>query len=206
MTSSEWRALIEAYLDGRLSADAFTRRFLEASRTAQERIQSIPSAIEGLRYVVEAYDAGAAPGDPLKSDETELRRACEAALMGLSQGGGAPRTFDRARAREDMRRFTIQMTGCAGMGCAIAFLWLALCLLQIFAVSDQIQAVLDWPAAPATFAGIVLAFIPIIGNALAFFGAKDQWGWDIWLAALVFFAAPAATLFSGWSRWRRYGR
>lgn len=205
MTSAEWRALIEAYLEGRLSAEAFARRFLEAWKACRDRVQAVPQAIDQLFYVVEAFDASAAAGDPGAAGEQELRIACEQTL-GAMQQGAPSRTFDRARAHEDMRRFTIQMTGCAGLGCAIALAWFGLCLLQIFAVSDQIQAFLDWPAAPATFAGIILAFVPIVGNALAFFGAKDQWGWDLWIAALVFFAAPAATFLSGWSRWRRYGR
>jgi hypothetical protein len=156
--------------------------------------------------VVEAYDAAAQPGDPLKSDESELRAACSQALFSLDQTGAPSRTFDRARAREDMRRFQIQVSGCAGLGCVIALVWVGLCLIQVSAVSAQVQSFMGWSAAPATFAGLFLAFVPVVGNALAFFGATDQWGWNIWLAALVFFAAPAATLFSGWTRWRRYGR
>ena len=205
MTSPEWRALIEAYLDGRLSADAFVRRFLEAWRSSLERVQTVPASIESLHYVVEAYDAGAQPGDPLKSDEGELRAACAQTLSGLDQAAPS-RTFDRARARDDMRRLQVQVSGCAGIGCVIAFVWIGLCLVQVTAVSAQVQNFMGWSAAPSTLVGLVLAFVPVIGNALAFFGAKDQWGWDLWLAALVFFAAPAATLFSGWSRWRRYGR
>jgi len=47
--------------------------------------------------------------------------------------------------------------------------------------------------------------IPIVGNVLAFLDATQFNDWPWWLAALVFFAAPAATMISGWSRWRSAG-
>ena len=54
---------------------------------------------------------------------------------------------------------------------------------------------------------IVLMAVEIMLNAgnlalLAFAGATQE-GWPTWAAALVFFAAPAITILSGWSRWRR---
>jgi hypothetical protein len=58
-----------------------------------------------------------------------------------------------------------------------------------------------WPSA---FIGFFLAFVPIVGNVLAFLDAVQLRNWAWPLAAIVFFAAPAITMVSGWSRWRRY--
>jgi Bacterial self-protective colicin-like immunity len=206
MTAADWRALLEAFLDARLSADAFARRFVEAWREARERAEAVPQSIQRLASVVEIFSPTARPGHPFEASEAQMREAAQEALRTLETDVGGARTYDRARAREEWRRLRLQVSGCAGLGCVIALVWVALCLLQIFAVSDQIQAHLGWSAAPAAFAGLVLAFIPVLGNVLAFFGAKDVWGWDPLLAVIVFFAAPAATILSGWTRWRRYGR
>jgi hypothetical protein len=208
MTLAEWRALLEAYLDRRLSAEAFARRFLEAWNQARAAGAAMPGPIADIFSLVEQFDSDAQGRDQGETDDRNLAKAARQALSRLEEAptpSGA-RTYDRARARDDLRRFQIHMSGCAGIGCAVALIWVGLCLLQIFAVSDQIQAYLQWPAAPATFAGLFLAFVPVIGNLIAFFGAVDVWGWDKWLAAIVFFAAPAATMLSGWSRWRRYRR
>ena len=84
----------------------------------------------------------------------------ERALANLSEEPSVtPHTFDRTRAREDMRRFQIQMRGCAGIGCLIALAWVALCLLQVFVVIEWVQRSFDWPALPSTIFGAVLAFV-----------------------------------------------
>lgn len=199
MSPSEWRTLIEAFLERRIGADAFARRFLEAFRAG-----SHPAAIDTLAIVVEAYEPDPDRRLDGAPDEAELESAAHRALLHLrEEEGGLSPTYDRARAREEIRRFRIDVRRVAGFGCAIAFAWVGLCLLQIFAVSDQIQHALRWPAAPATFAGLALAFVPVVGNSIAFFGATDVWHWPAWIAAIVFFAAPAATLLSGWLRWMR---
>jgi hypothetical protein len=204
MNAADWRALIEAYLDGRLSAEAFMRRFIEAWTSSRA---TIPNAIAGLQPHVEAFEARV--NEALEEgavNDDELRQAAQRALANLSEEPPvAPHTFDRTRAREEMRRFRVQMTGCAGVGCVIAFAWVALCVLQIYFVSEWIQQAFDWGAWPSAVLGFFLAFVPVIGNVLAFLGATQE-GWPTWLAAVVFFAAPAATMLSGWSRWRSYGR
>lgn len=204
MTPADWRALIEAYLDGRLSAEAFMRRFVEAWQAARG---GVPQAIAGLQPHVEAFEAqvNEAREEGAVNDD-ELRQAAERALYNLHEDiSVAPHTFDRTRAREEIRRFRVQMTGCAGIGCAIALIWVALCVLQIYFVSEWIQQAFDWGAWPSAVVGFILAFVPVLGNVLAFLGATQE-GWPAWIAAIVFFAAPAATLFSGWTRWRRLGR
>ena len=208
MNAADWRALIEAYLDGRLSAEAFMRRFMEGWNTSGVRP---PRAIADLQVHVEAFEADvtAALEDAQVNDD-EMRRAAQNALGELRDDDGPPRpqaqTFDRARAREDVRRFGFQMSGCAGMGCVIALAWLALCLLQINFVSDYVQQTLHLSAWPSAFLGFFLAFVPIVGNLLAFLDATQFRGWATWVAAVVFFAAPFVTMLSGWSRWRRYRR
>ena len=202
MTSAEWRALLEAYLDGRLSAEAFMRRFLDAWRAGG----AIPAAIADLQVAVEAFEAevGAAREQGVANDD-DLRVAALRALQVLRDGipAGA-RTFDRARAREEMARFQVNASRLVGVGCLIALVWIGLSLLQIYFVSEWILTELGWGAWPSAVAGFFLAFVPVIGNVLAFLGASQE-GWPQWLAALVFFAAPAATILSGWSRWRRRG-
>jgi hypothetical protein len=201
MTAADWRALIEAYLDGRLSPEAFARRFLEGVRNAAGG----PQAIADLFPTVEAFEAEAQRVDGGETNDDDMRSAASRALSALrAEPSVAPHTFDRTRAREEMRRFQVQMSGCAGLGCAIAAIWVGLCVLQIYYVSEWIQEALDWGAWPSAVAGFILAFVPIIGNLLAFLGATQE-GWPTWAAAIVFFAAPAVTLLSGWSRWRRGG-
>jgi len=206
MMLADWRALIEAYLDGRLSAEAFARRFLEAWRAEREaRLAPIPAAVESLFFAVEAFDGAAQLADSGAVEDDDMRQAAQRALRELrAEAPVQPHTFDRTRTREDMRRFQVRMTGCAGLGCVIALIWVGLCILQIYFVSEWIQQALNWGAWPSAVVGFVLAFVPIVGNVLAFLGATQE-GWPAWLAAIVFFAAPAATLLSGWSRWRRTG-
>ena len=205
MNAADWRALLEAYLDGRLSAEAFMRRFVEAWRTSAP---SAPPAVRSLQTHVEAFEASVLEaGEEGAVGDDELRQAAERALGNLDEEPAvAPHTFDRARAREDLRRFQFQATGCAGVGCLIALAWVGLCVLQINYVIVQLQSVFG-AGAPVISAvlGFALAFVPVVGNVLAFLGATQS-GWPAWLAAIVFFAAPAVTILSGWSRWRSYRR
>src|SRR6185503_17366411 len=130
MTPAEWRALIEAYLDGRLSAEAFMRRFIEAWQTSRA---SIPQAIVNLQPHVEAFESqvNEAQEEGAVNDD-ELRQAAERTLSNLREEPAvAPHTFDRTRAREEVRRFEIRVQRLAGFGCLIAFIWIALCVLQI---------------------------------------------------------------------------
>ncbi|MFT3729349.1 MAG: hypothetical protein QM759_16110 [Terricaulis sp.] len=203
MIAADWRALIEAYLDGRLSAEAFMRRFMQAWRDGHQ-----PRAIADLYPHVEAFEADVtAAGEEGAVNDDEMRQAAKQALSWLNDGPGvAAQTFDRTRAREDIRRFTFQATGCVGIGCLIGAAWLVLCLLQINYVIVELGTLFG-PQAPvlSAFFGFFLAFVPIVGNVLAFLGATKS-GWAPLLAAIVFFAAPAATMLSGWSRWRSYRR
>lgn len=206
MTAGDWRALIDAYLDGRLSAEAFARRFLDAWRVQRDAGRSNPRAIEDLFFAVEAFDPQVLKaGEEGIVDDDELRQACQSARRNLNEETPvSPHTFDRTRARDDMRRFQVQMSGCAGAGCIIALIWVALCVLQINYVIDWVHN--NWidNVWLSAVVGFVLAFVPIVGNLLAFLGATAT-GWPMWLAAIVFFAAPAATILSGWSRYRRFG-
>lgn len=207
MTNADWRALIEAYLDGRLSAEAFMRRFMDAWRNAHAALTPVPRAVSDLHVAVEAFEADVLEaGEEGAVNDDDMRQTAQRAMGDLHDATPASaRTFDRERAREDMRRFSVQLSGCAGIGCVIGAIWVALCILQIYFVSEWIQNALGWGAWPSAVVGFILAFVPIIGNILAFLGATGE-GWPMWLAAIIFFAAPAATLLSGWSRYRRFGR
>jgi hypothetical protein len=173
VSPGDWRALIDAYLDGRLSAEAFARRFMDSWHGA--RGASIPQAIQDLLVTVEAFEAQMleAREEGVVNDD-ELRGAAQRARANLSEEEApvSPHTFDRTRARDDMRRFQVHMRGCAGAGCIIALIWVALCVLQIYYVSEWIQEALGWGAWPSAVIGFVLAFVPIVGNVLAFLGAR----------------------------------
>ena len=159
MTPADWRALIEAYLDGRLSAEAFMRRFVEGWRASSGRL---PGAIASLQSHVEAFEAQVldVQEEGIVNDD-ELRQAAQRALSMLDEDVSpavAPHTFDRTRAREDVRRFQVQMSGCVGVGCVIALIWVALCILQIYFVSEWIQAEFEWGAWPSAVIGFCSRF------------------------------------------------
>lgn len=202
MTPGDWRALIEAYLDGRLSAEAFMRRFIDGWRAGR----AVPRPVAAMQATVEAFESAVLEaGEEGAVNDDELRAAAQRALANLDEEPAvAPHTFDRTRAREEMRRFQVHMTGCAGVGCLLVLVWVALCVLQINFVIEWIHANVIPNVWLSSVVGFFLAFVPIVGNVLAFLGATAA-GWAAWLAALIFFAAPAVTLFSGWSRWRRQG-
>ena len=204
MSVADWRALLEALLDRRLSPQAFARRFMESLRGAQARGEPVPAAISIMVSAVEAFESESADRDEFSVSSVEIERAAQRALSDLRDGAPTARTFDRFRTREDMQRFTMQVSGCAGFGCVIALAWVALCLLQIVFVSEWVQSAFGWSAWPSAFLGFFLAFLPIIGNVLAFLDATQARHWEPVFAALVFFAAPAATMLSGWMRWRRF--
>ncbi|MES1156721.1 MAG: colicin immunity domain-containing protein [Alphaproteobacteria bacterium] len=203
MTIADWRALIEAYLDARISAEAFSRRFMEAERAARTHSEPLPRGITEMRDAVEAF---AAESDGREGDvnDDEMRFAARRALNGL--GADAPaRGFAYATGDSpNFHVFRVNSSGCAGVGCLLGLAWIGLCLLQIYYVGEAIQHAFGWGAFPSALLGVVLAFVPIAGNLLAFAGATLH-GWPTWLAAIVFFAAPALTLISGWMRWRRGG-
>lgn len=228
MSPADWRALISAFLEGRLSAAAFCKRFSEAFELVVRERRPVPQRVQDLYFVVEAYG-----GDPMGrghdvSDDQDLRAAAAAALaalpdvaepepVGVGPGvampdlvilrepppGGGPR---REEARREVRRaaFTLGAVGMAG--CLIGLAWLAVGILQFFAASAQIDAWLKLGPAPSAILGLGVAFTPIVGSLVAFLGATGVWGWANWVAALVFLVAPALTLIGGIDRWRRWRR
>ncbi len=204
MSSADWRALIEAYLDGRLSAEAFARRFNDAWDQGRRAGQRAPRAIAELQVVVEGFYADVldAQEDGQVNDD-ELREAARRARNGVEDDGAPATSFEPMGGPEAMRAITVQLNGCARVGCLVALIWLGLCLLQIHYVSEAIQNDWGWDAFPSVIVGLLLAFVPIVGNALAFIGATEN-GWPAWMAAVVFFAAPVAAMISGWWRWRRF--
>lgn len=210
---AQWRELIEAYVSGRLSADGFKRRFLDAHADAARQRAPTPAVVQELAYVVEAY-----AGDPTGrgndvADDDDLRRAAERALRALPEEaasmtpGPAGPTAEEYRAAEAQMRGTVFRVGAVGgAGCLAAIAWLAVGVLQFFAVAAQLQSVLGWGPAPSTLAAIPVAFFPVLGSVVAFFGAKDVWDWAPWAAGLLFLLVPAITMIGGASQFQRGGR
>jgi hypothetical protein len=228
MSPAGWRALISAFLEGRLSAAAFCKRFSEAFELVVRERRPVPQRVQDLYFVVEAYG-----GDPMGrghdvSDDRDLRAAAAAALAALPEAvdsepvgadagvptpdlvilrepppGGGPR---REEVRREVRRaaFTLGAVGVAG--CLLGLAWIAVGILQFFAASAQIDAWLRLGPAPSAILGLLVAFTPILGSVVAFLGATSVWGWANWAAAIVFLLAPALTLIGGIDRWRRWRR
>ncbi len=215
MTPLEWRALVDAYVGGRLSADTFKRRFVEVFDEAIAARSSVPRAVQELYFTVEAYG-----GDPMGrghdvADDAGMAQAARRALGQLAVDpvlANDPRidederadAYRTAEARARRAAFTFGAVGAAG--CALAFAWLVIVALQFFAASAQVQSVTSWGPGSSAVVGFIVAAIPVLGSVTAFFGAKDVWQWHWALAALVFFAFPAATYVSGWRQWVRRGR
>lgn len=211
MSPAAWAELIASYVSGRLSADSFKRRFEEAFTIAVEQRLRVPAGIQALAYVVQAY-----AGDPMArghdvADDADMMRAARAALAELAPAQiDAPQdqviieSIDPEAMRGQARRmaFTVGAFGLAG--CALALCYVGIGVLQLFAVADQIQRVTDLGPVVATLGGLALAFIPIIGGTIAYFGATDGWGWPNLVAGLVFFAFPVAILTLGFLRRRTF--
>lgn len=211
--NAQWRELIEAYVSGRLSADGFKRRFLDAHAEAVRTRAPTHPAVQDLAYVVEAY-----AGDPTGrgndvADDDDLLRAAKRTLTalpeevgGLTPGAAGPTEEDIRAAQAQMRGAAIRVGAIGGAGCLFAIAWLAIGVLQFFAVAAQMQSITNWGPAPATIVSVPVTFIPVVGSVTAFFGAKDVWGWAPWLSGLAFLAIPAITMLGGWSQMGRGGR
>jgi hypothetical protein len=221
MTPAQWSELIESYVLGRLSADSFKRRFNEAFSAAVQRRLVVPASVQDLAYVVEAY-----AGDPTArghdvSDDADLLAAAQTALhdLGWSERAAAEEPVrpappndgvsgeirvervDPEQMRQEAKRIAFTFGAVGAAGCLLALLYVGIGVLQLFAVADQIQRVTDLGPVIATIGGLLLAFIPVVGGVIAYFGATDGWGWPNLVAGLVFFAFPISLLALGY--WQR---
>lgn len=224
MSPADWRALISAFLEGRLSAATFAKRFSEAFDQVVRDRRPVPPRIQDLYFIVEAY-----AGDPMGrghdvSDDQDLRAAAAAALAALPEPAAGPEletapgarpqpeiiiaTYEppREEVRRDVRRAAFTLGAIGAAGCLIAIAWAAVGVMQFFAASAQIDALFGIGPAPSAILGLIVAFTPIVGSVVAFFGAKDVWMWPTWAAAIVFLVAPTLTLIGGADRWRRWRR
>jgi hypothetical protein len=239
VTPAQWTELIDSYVSGRLSADSFKRRFTEAFTLAVQRRLSVPAGVQDLAYVVEAYAGDPTARGHDVADDDDLRRAALGALRDLgwretpeqptaspfppppaSPPAPPPRedgvrgeirieSIDPEAMRQQARRMTFTFGAIGAAGCLLALLYVGIGVLQLFAVADQIQRVTDLGPVVATIGGLLLAFIPIVGGLIAYFGATDGWGWPNLVAGLVFFAFPLAIFTIGFLQrrnlfgWRR---
>lgn len=218
MGHADWAALISAFVEGRLGADTFKRRFLEAFASAARERRAVSPKVQALYFVVEDY-----AGDPMGrghavSDDADLLAAARAALIELHElappePATPPPTVETATPEPPPRVVVFGVGGgdearrriavFSGAGCVLGVAYVLVGVLQFFAVSAQMESLTGWGPAPSTIAGAVLAFIPIVGSVIAFFGARDVWDWAWPVAAAAFFAFPLAAYLGGWLGLRR---
>jgi hypothetical protein len=97
VSPADWRALIEAYLDGRLSAEAFMRRFVDGWRTSGG---AAPRAIVALQSIVEAFEAELwTPAKRARSATMNSGKRLNARLQILAKSRQWRRTPSTAHAR-----------------------------------------------------------------------------------------------------------
>ena len=182
------------------------RRSCAASSMAGRQARAaVPRAIAAMQPHVEAFEAQVLEEreEGAVSDD-ELRQAAQRALANLGEEPAvAPHTFDRTRAREDMRRFNPDaaargrgLPDRAGLGRALRAADL---LCQRMDLAKRSAEALGLPRCgllPRLRAG---------HRQLARLSRRDTGGLGGLACRLVFFAAPAATLMSGWSRFAGHG-
>lgn len=221
MTAADWQALLAAFLEGRLSADTFVRRFAEGWQQNRASGRTNPDAINRLAYVVETYEPDPAQRSPRSTDETQLRTEAQLALVELTRGDQSDLNFEDLKAeRIDPNRIEIDLRAAEGevragmqrlytsaaFGCLAALCWLGLAVAQFFAASAQVQSFLNWGPAPSTLLGLLAAVTPVVGGVVAFFGAKDVWGLSPWLAAGLFLVLPLVSFGFGYVMQQRVRR
>jgi hypothetical protein len=108
MTPLEWRALVDAYVGGRLSADTFKRRFVEAFEAAVAERASVPRSVQELYFTVEAYG-----GDPMGRghDVADDAAMAEAARRALGQLAVEPALAQDPRIDEQERAESLRGLG-----------------------------------------------------------------------------------------------
>jgi hypothetical protein len=206
MGEGQWRELIESYVAGRLSADSFKRRFLESFSASR----LVPQAIQDLYFTVDAY-----AGDPMGrghdvADDAALMVAARRALLRLApnpEAGLGPGPSMDGQPRTAGPRGPLQappgIAAGLGLGCLLIGAWLAIGILQVFAIAAQVNSVMRLGEVLSTVAAFVLTFVPIVGSVIAFFGAKDVWQWSPWAAGAVFLLLPITAQTLSILSWRR---
>lgn len=67
--------------------------------------------------------------------------------------------------------------------------------LQLFAIIELIEAQTDWLPIVSWLSAFIIAFIPIVGAAVAAYSASLYWQWEVWQVGMAFFwFVPAGTL------------
>jgi hypothetical protein len=79
---------------------------------------------------------------------------------------------------------------------AIATFFVVGCV-QLAAATAGLKAWLGIPAALAFFLSLFVAWAPLVGTTLGFFGAVSVWGWSWWKAGIVFFGSLIVVLTLG---------
>lgn len=103
MTKAEWQELVRHFIEGELDGPAFERQFLDATRAATDKGESVPYAIDLLFYEVDAYSALPELRGPNDLDEAGLREAARRLIERMDEPWpklpGDPRNDDEAMAR-----------------------------------------------------------------------------------------------------------
>lgn len=81
MSNANWRRLLEDFVEARLAASDFERRFLDAHRAAVAAGETVPYAVDLMFYEVDAYSPDPSLRAPDDNDD-EMLRAHAQRLLG----------------------------------------------------------------------------------------------------------------------------
>ena len=80
-----------------------------------------------------------------------------------------------------------------------------LIVIQFFAIWDGAEVWWGFNIVLAAIVGLLLAWIPVVGSAIALWAALDIWRWDWWWAVALFVGPWIAILLIAMIRGRRVG-
>jgi hypothetical protein len=87
VSDADWHNLISDFVERRIDERTFHDRFFDRWHASDKTRADLPSAIDTLFFVVEAYCPDPAlrdPASPYEADDAELRQAAGTALAALS--------------------------------------------------------------------------------------------------------------------------
>lgn len=78
------------------------------------------------------------------------------------------------------------------VGCLMGLGWLALMVMQVFAVAAGLQYWLGWNSLACWLLALVFGWWPLVGTAFGMAGAHFAWGWTWFLSVMLFWGFAIA--------------